>query len=276
MLTVFLLPHGGQMTDQDHSTNAQADNLFRLDGKVAIITGGSKGLGAAMAVGLAQMGARTLLVSRSTPQDWVTQSIAETGQPSAHFSADLSEMPSVAKTVEAALSQFGQIDILINNAGIVKRAPFLEHTEADWDLVVNTNLKIPVFLAQACAREMLKRGQGGKIINICSLLSHQGGILIPGYTAAKHGLAGVTKLMSNELAQHGINVNGIAPGYIRTDNTASLQADPVRYNAILTRIPQGRWGEATDMVGAAIFLASAASNYVNGHILDVDGGWMGR
>jgi 2-deoxy-D-gluconate 3-dehydrogenase len=265
--------------NQQNSTEAQAVgplDSFRLDGKVAIVTGGSRGLGAAMALGLAQMGAKTLLVSRSAPAEAVTQALAAAGQPSYHLSADLSEMPSVTKTVEAALSHFGQIDILINNAGIVRRTSFLDHSEADWDVVVNTNLKIPVFLAQACAREMLKRGQGGKIINICSLLSHQGGILIAGYTAAKHGLAGVTKLMSNELAQHGINVNGIAPGYIKTDNTVAIQTDSNRYNAILARIPQGRWGEPTDIVGAAIFLASAASNYVNGHILNVDGGWMGR
>jgi 2-deoxy-D-gluconate 3-dehydrogenase len=244
-----------------------------LDNKVAIVTGASRGIGAAMAIALAQAGAKVLLVSRSTPGVEIASALTDRSQ---HLSADLSEMSSVAKVVDAALSHFGQIDILINNAGTIRRAPFLDYSENDWDVVLNTNLKVPVFLAQACAREMVKRGQGGKIINICSMLSYQGGILVPGYTAAKHGLAGMTKAMANELAQHNINVNGIAPGYIKTDNTAALQADVPRYNAILGRIPQGRWGEPSDLAGAAIFLASSASNYMNGHILDVDGGWMGR
>ena len=265
--------------DQQNSTHAQAArplDIFRLDGKVAIVTGASRGIGAALAIGLAQIGAKILLVSRSAPDDEVTSALRETSQPFQHFAADLSEMANVPKTVEAALTHFGQIDILVNNAGKIHRTPFLDYSEADWDAVLNTNLKIPMFLAQACAREMVKRGQGGKIINICSLLSYQGGILVPAYTAAKHGLAGITKSMANELAQHRINVNGIAPGYIKTDSTLALQNDPVRNNAITARIPQGYWGEPSDLVGAAIFLASAASNYMNGHILDVDGGWMGR
>lgn len=262
--------------NRSHAETVRPLDPFRLDGKVAIVTGGSRGIGAAMAIGLAQAGAKVLLVSRSAPAQDVSQALVETGQPFGHFSADLSDVSSVASTVEAALSQFRQVDILVNNAGIIRRAPFLEHTEADWDVVLNTNLKVPVFLAQACARQMVQRGQGGKIINVCSLLSYQGGINVVGYTAAKHGMAGVTKAMSNELAQHRINVNGIAPGYIRTDNTAALQADENRYNAILARIPQGRWGEPSDLVGAAVFLASPASDYIHGHILDVDGGWMGR
>lgn len=251
-------------------------SLFDLTGKVAIVTGASRGIGAAIAVGLAGAGAKTLLVSRGAPQPEVTQALEQAGQPFAHFSADLGLMESIQPTVEAALSHFGRIDILVNNAGTIHRTPFLEHAEADWDRVMNVDLKIPVFLAQACARQMVAQGEGGKIINVCSLISFQGGILILGYTAAKHGLAGATKLIANELAPHQINVNGIAPGYIKTDNNVALRNDEARYNAILTRIPAGYWGEPSDLVGTAIFLASAASDYTHGHILTVDGGWMAR
>lgn len=242
--------------------------MFDLTGKTAIVTGASRGIGAAIALGLASAGASVLAVSRSAPDLGNKNCVP--------YAADLSQMGNIPGVVQAALDRFGRVDILVNNAGIVRRTSFLDHTETEWDEVTTLNLKVPVFLAQACARQMLKQGEGGKIINICSLLSHQGGILIMGYTAAKHGLAGVTKLMSNELAQHGINVNGLAPGYIHTENTKALQADTARYNAILARIPQGRWGEPEDLTGAAVFLASNASNYVNGHILTVDGGWMGR
>jgi 2-dehydro-3-deoxy-D-gluconate 5-dehydrogenase len=250
--------------------------MFRVDGKVAIVTGASRGIGAAMAVGLAQAGAKVLLVSRGAPDDEVNRELEQAGQSFAHVSADLGQMGSIGPVVEAALSRFGRIDILINNAGIIRRTPFLEHSEADWDEVLNINLKVPVFLSQACARQMVKQGEGGKIINICSVLSFQGGIRVPGYTASKHGLAGVTKEMANDLSPYRINVNGIAPGYTRTDNTAALQADEERYNAILARIPLGRWADPADMVGAAVFLASPASDYMQGHILVIDGGWLGR
>lgn len=248
--------------------------MFDLTGKFAIVTGSSRGIGAAIAIGLANAGGSVLLVSRTTPKPAVLDALQ--GKNYVHHAADLSQMDSIPGVVKAALDRFGRIDILVNNAGIVRRTSFLDHTEAEWDEVATVNLKVPVFLAQACARQMIAQGDGGKIINICSLLSHQGGILILGYTAAKHGLAGVTKLMSNELAAHGINVNGLAPGYIRTENTMALQNDSARSDAILARIPQGRWGEPDDLTGAAVFLASSASNYVNGHILTVDGGWMGR
>ncbi len=251
-------------------------SVFSLAGKVAIVTGGNKGIGAAISVGLAGAGASVLMVSRSVPEPEALAALEKSGRPYAHFAADLSRMSSIAPTVEEAMKRFGRIDILVNNAGIIRRAPFLEHSEADWDDVQNTNLKVPVFLSQACARQMVAQGQGGKIINICSLLSHQGGINVVGYTGAKSGLAGATRLMANELGKYGININGIAPGYTKTENTAALVADEARYNAILARIPQGRWADPSDMVGAAIFLASPASDYVNGHILDVDGGWMAR
>ena len=250
--------------------------MFRLDTKVAIVTGASRGIGAAMAIGLADAGARVLLVSGGKPNADVIEALEKTDQHYAHFAADLSQMSSIEPVVRAAMDTFGRIDILINNAGVILRTTFLDHSEADWDAVMNLNLKVPVFLSQACARQMVKQGEGGKIINICSVLSFQGGILVPGYTAAKHGLAGVTKEMANDLAPLGINVNGIAPGYIRTENNVALQNDPVRYNAILARIPQGRWGEPSDLTGAAVFLASPASDYMQGHILVVDGGWMGR
>jgi len=250
--------------------------LFQLTDKVAIVTGASRGLGAAMAIGLAEAGAKVLLVSRTPPLPEIMTALEAVKQPFAHFAADLSEMSSVTPTVEAALAKFGRIDILVNNAGIVRRAPVLDYSEADWDAVVNTNLKVPFFLAQACARQMVQQGQGGKIINIGSLMSFQGGILIPSYVAAKHGMAGITQSLANELAPYGININGIAPGYIRTSNTAALQTDEVRYNSILSRIPQGRWGEPSDLVGAAVFLASPASDYMQGHMLVVDGGWMSR
>lgn len=172
------------------------------------------------------------------------------------------------------MQHFGRIDILVNNAGIVKRAPFLEHTPADWEAVLATNLTVPVFLAQAAARQMISQGEGGKIVNICSMLTFQGGLHLLGYTASKHGLAGATKLMANELAKHNINVNGLAPGYIETDINEGLRRDEKRFQALSARIPQGRWGTPDDLAGAAVFLCSAASNYMNGHILAVDGGWL--
>ncbi len=250
--------------------------MFDLSGKVAIVTGASRGIGAAMAVGLAEAGASVLLVSRTAPQAETLAALTASQRPFFHHPADLSRIENVEPTLAVALARFGRVDILVNNAGIVRRTPILNCTEADWDDVLNTNLKVPFFLAQACARQMVVQASGGKIINICSVLSYQGGILVPSYAAAKHGLAGVTKALANELAPHAINVNGLAPGYIKTDNTAALITDQARYNAILSRIPQGRWGEATDLVGATIFLASPASDYMQGHILNVDGGWLGR
>jgi 2-deoxy-D-gluconate 3-dehydrogenase len=246
----------------------------KVAGKVAIVTGASRGIGAAIAVGLACEGAKVLLVSRTTPGEDVISALA--GYDYQHFAADLSQMGSIPLTLDAALKHFGRVDILVNNAGIIRRTPFLDYSEADWDAVLDVNLKVPMFLAQASARQMVSQGERGKIINICSLLSYQGGINIVAYTAAKSGLVGITKAMSNELAPQGINVNGLAPGYIRTDNTAPLQADAARNAAILARIPAGRWGETQDLVGAALFLAGPGSDYVNGHVLNVDGGWLAR
>jgi 2-dehydro-3-deoxy-D-gluconate 5-dehydrogenase len=250
--------------------------MDELKEKVAVVTGASRGIGAAIAVKLAQAGAKVLLVSRSAPEPETLATLVESGQAFRHFPADLSRVANIPAVIEAALANFGRLDILVNNAGIIRRAPVLEYSEADWDAVLDTNLKVPFFLAQACARQMVAQGQGGKIINTCSLLSFQGGIFVPAYTAAKHGLAGVTKALANELAAKKINVNGIAPGYIRTENTAALQADPARNDAIVSRIPQGDWGAPEDIAGAALFLASSLSDYLHGHILTVDGGWMGR
>jgi 2-deoxy-D-gluconate 3-dehydrogenase len=215
-------------------------------------------------------------VSRTAPQQDIYTALDAAGKRYVHCAADLSQSSSIAAVVEMTLAQFGKIDILVNNAGVILRGPFLEYSESDWDETLMTNLKIPVFLAQACAREMIAHKTRGKIINICSMLSYQGGINAIGYASAKHGLAGATRAMANELAAKGINVNGLAPGYVKTDSTIALQRDTNRYDAILARIPTGRWADPVDIAGAAVFLASPASDYVNGHILDVDGGWMSR
>jgi 2-deoxy-D-gluconate 3-dehydrogenase len=248
--------------------------MLDLKGKVAIVTGASRGIGGAMAVGLAQAGAKLLLVSRGAPEAPVVAALEATGQTFAHFAADMSKLESVPLVVQAALDHFGKIDILVNNAGMTRRVNVFTTTEEDWDAVLNTNLKIPFFLGQACARQMIEQKTGGKIINTCSLLSFQGGLFVPAYAASKHGIAGITRAMANELAPQGINVNGIAPGYIKTELTGPLQQNETRYNSLLSRIPQGRWGEPSDLTGAVVFLASDAANYINGHILAVDGGWL--
>lgn len=247
-----------------------------LIGKVGIVTGASRGIGAAIALKLAENGVKLLLVSRTTPEDKLITALEKLEAEYLHFPADLSKVEMVGPIMAAALARFNKVDILVNNAGTIRRGTVLEHTEEDWDFVLNTNLKVPFFLAQAVAKQILAQGGRGKIINICSLLSFQGGILVPGYSAAKHGLSGVTKAMANELAPKGININGIAPGYIRTENTRALQEDMERDKAIVSRIPEGRWGEAEEIAGAAVFLASNASDYINGHILAVDGGWLAR
>jgi 2-deoxy-D-gluconate 3-dehydrogenase len=249
-------------------------NMFDLTGKLAIVTGASRGIGAAIGVGLAQAGADLLLVSRTAPTEDVRAQLDATGRRYEFFSADLSLLSSVEPVMNAALEHFGHVDILINNAGIVKRGAFLDYTVEDWQAVLDVNLTVPVFLAQAAARQMVKQGTRGKIVNICSMVSFQGGIRLLGYAAAKHGLAGATKLMANELAAHNLNVNGLAPGYIATDINLTLRQDEERFASLSARIPQGRWGTAEDMVGAAVFLSSAASDYMNGHILAVDGGWL--
>lgn len=248
--------------------------MFDLKGKTAVVTGGSTGLGKGMSIGLATAGADVLLVDH-TGCDETAKTVRSLGRRAATVVADLSRMEAIGTVVDTALREFGKIDILVNNAGIIRRTPAVDFSENDWDEVMAINAKTVFFLAQAAGRDMMKR-KYGKIINIASLLAFQGGILVPSYSASKGAVAQVTKALANEWAQHGINVNAIAPGYMATNNTKALREDPVRSKAILERIPAGRWGLPEDIQGAAVFLASSASDYVNGHVLVVDGGWMAR
>ncbi|WP_303829936.1 2-dehydro-3-deoxy-D-gluconate 5-dehydrogenase KduD [Asticcacaulis taihuensis] len=248
--------------------------FFDLSGKVAIVTGGNKGLGAGIALALAEAGADIAVVSTRTETETV-EAVKALGGRAIHIAADLTSISPVERIVSTTLSDLGGLDILVNNAGMIRRADSVDFTEADWDAVIDLNLKSAFFLAQACGRHMIAQGSG-KIINIASMLSFQGGIRVPSYTASKSGIAGITKLLANEWASKGVNVNAIAPGYMATDNTAALQADEARNRSILERIPAGRWGQPSDMAGAAVFLASAASDYVNGITLPVDGGWLAR
>lgn len=248
--------------------------LFDLSGKVAIVTGANTGIGQAIAVALAEAGADIAVVGRSQ-SDATLQMIRDAGRNAAYIAADLSSTAPTQSVIDQCLAQLGGLHVLVNNAGIIRRANALDFTEADWDAVIDTNLKSLFFLSQAAARHMVRQAHG-KIIHIASLLSFQGGIRVPSYTAAKSGVAGLTHAMANEWAARGINVNAIAPGYVTTNNTAALQADPERNRQIVERIPAGRWGKPTDIAGAAVFLASRAADYVHGHILAVDGGWMGR
>lgn len=248
--------------------------LFDLTGKAAVVTGASTGLGMGMTLGLASAGADVLLVDH-VPCEEAAGRVREMGRRASTLTVDLMKMPSVSAVVEKAILEFGKIDILVNNAGIIRRAPALEFTEKDWDDVMLLNSKTAFFLAQAAARDMMPR-KYGKIINIASLLAFQGGVIVPSYSASKGAIAQMTKALANEWAPHGIRVNAIAPGYMATNNTKALREDPVRSRAILDRIPAGRWGAPEDLQGAAIFLASAASDYVTGHILAVDGGWLAR
>ena len=248
---------------------------FQLNGKVALVTGAGRGLGQGAALGLAEAGADVALVSLTSTEE-TAQRVRALGRRACQIQADLLERASVQRIVDATLKEFGGIDILLNNAGIIRRAPLLDFTEKDWDEVIQINESAVFFLSQAVARQMAKQGRGGKIINIASLLSFQGGIRVPSYTAAKSAVMGLTRLMANELASHRINVNAVAPGYMATDNTAPLRADPQRSAEILGRIPASRWGEPEDLQGALVFLASSASDYVTGHTLAVDGGWLAR
>ncbi len=247
---------------------------FDLTGKVALVTGANTGIGQAIALGLAAAGADLALAGRSDPSETLRAASA-LGRRTVSVTADLSSTAPIEALVAEVLDKLGRIDILVNNAGIIRRADLLDMSEADWDAVLDTNLKSLFFLSQAVARHMAVRGSG-KIINIASLLSFQGGVRVPGYAAAKSGVAGVTKAMANELAVKGVQVNAIAPGYITTNNTAALVADATRNRQILERIPAGRWGAPEDIAGPAVFLASSASDYVTGHILAVDGGWLAR
>jgi 2-dehydro-3-deoxy-D-gluconate 5-dehydrogenase len=248
---------------------------FDLTGKTAMVTGANTGLGQSMAVALAAAGAAIVAVGRSSMEE-TERLCRESGAAFRAVNADLATLEPIERIVAEAADVSGRVDILVNNAGIIRRADAISFTEADWDAVMDVNLKSVFFLSQAVARRMLADEKGGKIINIASLLSFQGGIRIPSYTASKSGLAGLTRLLACEWAGRGINVNAIAPGYHVTNNTEALRADPKRSAEILARIPAGRWGDPRDIGGAAVFLASAASDYVHGVVLPVDGGWLAR
>ena len=249
---------------------------FQLTGKNALVTCSTKGLGAAIALALAEAGANVVIHGRtSDPQD-ICGRIREFGRRSVFIAADLADGPACLQLFEKAVEALGTIDILVNNAGIIRRSPASEFPPQDWDEVIAVNLTAAFRLCQLAGNRMLERGAGGKIVNVASLLSFQGGVFVPSYAAAKGGLVQLTKALANEWASRGINVNAIAPGYMATENTAALRTDPDRNRQILERIPSGRWGEPCDVSGAAIFLCSPASEYVHGHVLVVDGGWLAR
>jgi 2-dehydro-3-deoxy-D-gluconate 5-dehydrogenase len=251
-------------------------NKFELNGKNALVTGSDKGLGAAIAVALAQAGANVVIHGRTSDPKDVCGQIRALGRKSVFIAGDLAEPDVPSQLVEKSIGELGSLDIVVNNAGIIRRARAVEFPQEYWDEVIAVNLTAVFRICRHAGKHMLERGNGGKIVNIASLLAFQGGILVPAYTAAKGGLAQLTKALANEWAAKGINVNAIAPGYMETDNTEALRNDPARSRQILERIPQGRWGNPEDVCGAAVFLCSAASEYVNGHLLSVDGGWMGR
>jgi 2-dehydro-3-deoxy-D-gluconate 5-dehydrogenase len=250
------------------------NNLFDLSGKIAVVTGASTGLGQGMSLALAEAGADLVLVDY-VPSTETEEQIKKMGRKTLMLEMNLMKMESITTLAEKAIKTFGKIDILVNNAGIIRRTPAIDFSEKDWDEVMQINSKTVFFLSQACARDMMKR-KYGKIINIASLLAFQGGVFVPSYAASKGAVAQVTKSMANEWAKDGITINAIAPGYMATNNTKALRQDEVRSKGILDRIPAGRWGLPADVQGAAIFLASHASDYVNGHVLVVDGGWMAR
>lgn len=250
-------------------------DAFNLSGKVAIVTGCDTGLGQGMALGLAQAGCDIVSVNRRIPEE-TAAGVKALGRRFFAIRADLSQQTAIDSIVGQAVAEMGRVDILVNNAGTIRREDALSFSEKDWDDVMNLNLKSVFFLSQAVARQFIQQGQGGKIINIASMLSFQGGIRVPSYTASKSGVLGITRLLANEWAQHGINVNAIAPGYMATNNTQQLRDDEDRSKAILERIPAGRWGTPDDLQGPAVFLASSASDYINGFTLAVDGGWLAR
>ncbi len=249
--------------------------MFDLSGKTALVTGANTGLGQGMALALAGAGADVALIGRSEPTDTLSK-ISEIGVRACSIRADLNDANGVDQIVAEAVSELGRADILVNNAGIIKRNEAIDFTPDEWDAVMNVNLRTLFFLSQAFARHLVAEEKSGKIINIASMLTFQGGIRVPSYTASKSGVGGLTKALANEWAQHGINVNAIAPGYFATNNTAALQADKTRNAEILGRIPSGRWGKPSDLGGAIVFLAAPASDYVQGITLPVDGGWLSR
>ncbi len=249
---------------------------FKLDGKIALVTGASVGLGQAMAIALAEAGADVACHCHFDGEaDETCDKIERLGRKTISVAGDMSDRDIPKLIVAEVIEEFGAIEILINNAGMIRRAPAVDFSEEDWSSVLEVNLSSIFRLSQAAAKKMIENG-GGKIVNIASLLSFQGGINVPAYTASKSGVAGLTKALANEWAKENINVNAIAPGYMSTNNTTALRADETRNRQILERIPAGRWGEAEDLAGAVVFLSSAASDYLQGHILVVDGGWMAR
>lgn len=255
--------------------SAAGRDLFRLDGQVALVTGAARGLGQAMATALAQAGAAVCVVD-ILPAEETLALVAAAGQQGHALVADLSDLdPAGADTlIREAAASLGEPSILINNAGIIRRAPALTHSWEDWQQTIALDLSAPFLLSQALARRLVASSSPGKIVNVASMLSYQGGYLVPGYTAAKSGIAGLTRALANEWARSGINVNAIAPGYMATELTAMLRSDPGRAETMLARIPAGRWGEPADLAGAVVFLCSPASSYVHGTVLPIDGGWL--
>lgn len=245
---------------------------FSLSGKVAVVTGSNTGLGQGICRAFAEAGAKVAGVSRRPS----TETAQMLGDAFYNIIADLSTVEPIEKIISETVEKFGRVDILVNNAGIIKRQDSIEFSEENWDSVLNVNLKTVFFLTQAAAKRFIQQGTGGKIINIASMLSYQGGVRVPSYTASKAAIKGITMTLANEWAKYGINVNGIAPGYMATNNTQALRDDEERSADILARIPAGRWGTPADLEGAAVFLASSASDYVNGFTVAVDGGWLGR
>ena len=250
-------------------------NSFDLNGKVAIVTGCDTGLGQGMAVGLAQAGCDIVGINIVEPADTIAK-VEALGRKFLSLKADVSKIDELPQLIDQAVTTFGHIDILVNNAGIIRREDALKFSEKDWDDVMNINVKSVFFMSQTVAKQFIAQGNGGKIINIASMLSYQGGIRVPSYTASKSGVMGITRLMANEWAKEGINVNAIAPGYMATNNTAALRAYEGRSNEILGRIPANRWGTPEDLMGPIVFLASQASDYINGYTIAVDGGWLAR
>ena len=249
---------------------------FRLDGSVALVTGSSAGLGAAIAVALAEAGADVAVHGHTRSPEKTLAAVKHAGRQGAAFLADLGDRASADRLVEDTLARFQRIDILVNNAGVIHRAPAVDYSDADWDRVIEVDLTSTFRLARSVGRHMIASGRGGKIVNMASVLSFQGGLTVPAYAAAKGAIAQLTRALANEWASKGVNVNAVPPGYIATDFTASLRDDASRDAQIRGRIPAGRWGEPADVAGAVVFLASRAAEYVHGHVLVVDGGWMGR
>ena len=250
-------------------------NMFSLDNKVAIVTGGNKGLGRGVAIALATAGADIVVVSRGLANE-TKKEVEALGKKFLFIQADLTSIEKVDHIVNETVNTFGKIDILINNAGMIRRDDSLSFSEKDWDDVMNVNSKSLFFLSQAVANQFVKQGNGGKIVNTASMLSYQGGIRVPSYTASKSAVKGLTMIMANEWAKYGINVNAVAPGYMATDNTAALRADEKRNKEIIDRIPAGRWGTPEDLAGTFVYLSSKAADYVNGYTIAVDGGWLSR